>query len=182
MLEAAVLSAAPLKVDLAAGVEARVETTEADGATATEALPDGVVATGTRVVLLDTGYGATATTLLSGTTEAAGAVLRMTAGVEEFATTIGATGVDEDTTTSGADETAGVTIGATGVEETAGVTIGATGVEETATGVALVAMTWCVKVQGQSVTVKVVAYKEISVSQRPQIDRCENPLLTSVTV
>lgn len=146
MLEAAVLSAAPLKVDLAAGVEARVETTEADGATATEALPDGVVATGTRVVLLDTGYGATATTLLSGTTEAAWAVLRMTAGVEEFATTIGATGVDEDTTTTGADETAGVTTGATGVEETA-------------TGVALVAMTWCVKVQGQSVTVKVVAYR-----------------------
>lgn len=134
MLEAVVLSAAPLKADLAAVVETGVETTEADGATTREAVPTGAVATGTRVVLLATGYGATGTALLSGTTDAAGAVLRMTAGVEEFATT------------AGTDETIGVTIG---------VTIGATGVEETATGVVLLVM-W-VKVQGQSVTVKVVA-------------------------
>lgn len=99
-------------------MEAGVVTTEADGATTTEMVPTEAVA-GTRVVLLATGYGATGT-LLSGTTEAAGAVLRMMAGVEEFATT------------AGTDETIGVTIG---------VTMGATGVEETATGVALVAMT-----------------------------------------
>lgn len=120
-------------------MEAGVETAEADGATSTEAVPTEAVAKGTRVVLLAaTGYGATGIALLSGTTEAAGAVLRMTAGVEEFATM------------TGADETIGVTIG---------VTIGATGVEETATGVALVAMTGWVKVQGHSVTVNVVACK-----------------------
>lgn len=132
MLEAVVLSAAPLKGVLAAVVETGVETTEADGATTTEAVPTGAVATGTRVVLLAVGYGATGTTLLSGTTEAAGAVLRMTAGVEAFATTAG-------------------------TDETIGVTIGATGVEETATGVALLAVTEWVRVQGHSVIVKVVA-------------------------
>ena len=116
-----------MKVVLAAGVVtgvvAGVETSEADGADG-EAVPAEAVPTGTRVVLLETGYGATATALLSGTTGAAGPVLRMTARAEELATT-------------------------TGAEETTGVTIGATGVEETATGVALVATTGCVKVQGQ---------------------------------
>ena len=68
------------------------------------------------------------------------------AGVEEVALTTGL-GVDEGATTTGADETTGVTIGAIGVEETA-------------TGVALVAMTGCVKVHGQSVTVKVEACRK----------------------
>ena len=63
---------------------------------------------------------------------AVGAVLRMTAGVEAFDTT-------------------------TGAEETIGVTIGATGVEETAAGVALLATTGYVLVHGQSLIVKVVA-------------------------
>ncbi len=148
MLEAVILLAAPLKVDLTAGVVTGVETSEEEGADK-EAVPAEAVPTGTNVVLLDTGYGATGIALLSGTTGAAGAVLRRTAGVEEVALTTGATGlgVDEGATTTGADETAGVTIGATGVEETA-------------TGVALVAMTGCVKVHGQSVTVKVEACRE----------------------
>lgn len=89
------------------------------------------------------------TALLSGTTGVAGAVLRRTAGVEEVALTTGATGVEVAASTED-----GTT---TGVDETTGVTIGATGDEETATGVTLVATTGCVKVQGQSVTVKVVA-------------------------
>ena len=143
-------------------VETGVETTEADGVTTTEAVPTEAVATGTRVVLLATGYGATGTTLLSGTTEAAGAVLRMTAGVEEFATTAG-------------------------TDETIGVTIGATGVEETATGVALLAMTGWVKVQGHSVTVRVVACRrELLVSQLAQMEvfasMRRGSVLTSVTV
>ena len=133
-----------------------METTEADGVTTAEAVPTGAVATGTRVVPLATGYGATGAALLSGTTEAAGAVLRMTARVEEFAEMAGA-------------------------DETIGVTIGAIGVEETATGVALLAMTGWVKVQGHSVTVKVVACRgETFVSQRAYMDMF--PLLTSVTV
>lgn len=145
MLEAVILLAAPLKVDLAAGVVTGVEASEEEGADK-EAVPAEAVPTGTNVVLLDTGYGATGIALLSGTTGAAGAVLRRTAGVEEVALTAGL-GVDEGATTTGADETTGVTIGAIGVEETA-------------TGVALVAMTGCVKVHGQSVTVKVEACRE----------------------
>lgn len=73
-----------------------------------------------------------------------GAVLRMTAGMEEFATT-------------------------TGAEETIGVTIGATGVEEMATGVALVATTGYVLVHGQSLIVKVVA--SVTVWILPLIER-----------
>ena len=87
--------------------------------------------------------------------------------VEEVALTTGATGVEVAASTGlGVDEDATTT----GGDETTGVTIGATGDEETATGVALVAMTGCVKVQGQSVTVKVVACKGIRQSTR-QIDR-----------
>lgn len=65
-------------------------------------------------------------------------MLRITAGAEEIGTT-------------------------TEADETTGVTIGAAGVEETATGVTLVT-TGCVKVQGQSVTVNVVACKEKFIS------------------
>lgn len=130
-----------------------MEPSEAEGADR-EAVPAAAVPTGTRVVLLDTGYGATGTALLSGTTGAAGAVLRMTAGVEELATTTGATGVEVAASTGlGVDEGATTT----GAEETTGVTRGASGVEETATGLALVATAERVKVQGQSVIVKVVA-------------------------
>lgn len=128
----------------------------ADGADG-EMVPAEAEPTGTRVVLLDTGYGATGTAaLLSVTMDAAvpvlsmadgtvlrmtagavlrmtdGAVLRMTAGWEELATT-------------------------TGAAEMIGVTIGATGVEETATGVAAVATTGYDLVQGQSLIVNVVA-------------------------
>lgn len=132
-----------------------MEPSEAEGADR-EAVPAAAVPTGTRVVLLDTGYGATGTALLSGTTGAAGAVLRMTAGVEELATTTGATGVEVAASTGlGVDE--GATTTGAGAEETTGVTRGASGVEETATGLALVATAECVKVQGQSVIVKVVA-------------------------
>ena len=165
-LEAAILLAAPLKVVLAVGVVTALEASEEDGADR-EAVPAEAVPTGTRVVLLDTGYGAMGTALLSGTTGVAGAVLRRTAGVEEVALTTGATGVEVAASTGlGVDEDATTT----GGDETTGVTIGATGDEETATGVALVAMTGCVKVQGQSVTVKVVACKGIRQSTR-QIDR-----------
>ena len=52
----------------------------------------------------------------------------------------------------------------TGAEETIGVTIGATGVEETAAGVALLATTGYDLVQGQSLIVKVVACTGIFVS------------------
>lgn len=130
-----------------------MEPSEAEGADR-EAVLAAAVPTGTRVVLLDTGYGATGTALLSGTTGAAGAVLRMTAGVEELATTTGATGVEVAASTGlGVDEGATTT----GAEETTGVTRGPSGVEETATGLALVATAERVKVQGQSVMVKVVA-------------------------
>lgn len=127
-----------------------METSEAEGADGATVQAE-AVPTGTRVVLLETGYGATGTALLWGTTGAAGAVLRMTAGVEEVATM---TGVEVAASTGlVVDEIAT----ATGAEETTGVEIGATGVEETATGLALVATTGCVRVQGQSVIVKVVA-------------------------
>ena len=118
------------------------EPSEADGADGADGaiVPAEAEPTGTRVVLLDTGYGATSAVLLTGPTgPVAGAVLRMgeegpvlsmTARVEEFAVT-------------------------TGAEETVGVTIGATGVEETAVGVAT---TGYVVVQGQaSLIVRVVA-------------------------
>ena len=75
------------------------EPSEADGADGT-IVPAEAEPTGTRVLLLDTGYGATGTVLLAGPTgPVAGAVLRMggegpvlsmTAGVEEFAVTTGA--------------------------------------------------------------------------------------------
>lgn len=128
--------AEPLKGVLAAGVVTGVEASGADGADGAdgEIVPAEAVPMGTRVVLLDTGYGATGTALLSGTTGTAGPVLRMTAGVEEFAATIGA-------------------------EETTGVTIGAIGVEETAIGVALVATIGYVLVQGHSLIVNVVAFR-----------------------
>ena len=142
---------------MAAGVLDGLEPSDADGADGAdgEIVPAEALPTGTRVVLLDTGYGATGTTLLTGTTGAAGAVLRMadgavlrmTAGVEELATT-------------------------TGAEEVSGVTTGAPGVEETATGVVLVATTGYVLVQGQSLIVKVVACKGGSVSQCVEIDKC----------
>ena len=114
---------------------AEAEATGAEGADGAdgETVPAEAEPTGTKVVLLATGYGATGTALVSGTTGPAGAVLRMTAGVEEFATT-----TTED-------------------DETTGVTIEATGVEETATEVAL--MTGWVKVQGHSLIVSVVACK-----------------------
>lgn len=132
--------------------------TEAEGADAeavpTETVPAEAEPTGTKVVLLDTGYGATGTALLRGTTGAVPAVLRMTAGVEELAATTGTTGAEVPASTGlGADEDARTT----GADERAGVTIGATGAEETATGAALVATAECVKVHGQSVIVKVVA-------------------------
>lgn len=65
-----------------------METSEAEGADGVTVQAE-AVPTGTRVVLLETGYGATGTALLWGTTGAAGAVLRMTAGVEEVATMTG---------------------------------------------------------------------------------------------
>lgn len=175
MLEAATLLAAPLKVVLAPVVVTGLET-EAEGADAeavpTETVPAEAEPTGTKVVLLDTGYGATGTALLRGATGAPGAVpavLRMTAGVEELAATTGTTGAEVAASTGlGADEDARTT----GADERAGVTIGATGAEETATGAALVATAECVKVQGQSVIVKVVACEsERSLSPRPQVDR-----------
>ena len=126
---------------------AGVESSEVEGADG-EMVPAEALPTGIRVVLLETGYGATGAALLRGTTEPAGPVLRITAGVEEVVATRGATGVEVAATTAlGVDEDA----------TTTGVTVGVTGGEETATGVGLVMTTGYVKVQGQSVTVKVVA-------------------------
>lgn len=125
--------------------------TEAEGADAeavlpTETVPAEALPTGTKVVLLETGYGARGTAVLRGTRGEAGAVpavLRMTAGATgvEVAASTGL-GVDEDARTTGTD-------GMTGV-----FTIVATGPEETP---ALVATAECVRVQGQSVMVRVVA-------------------------
>lgn len=126
----------------------------ADGADG-EMVPAEAEPTGTKEVLLDTGYGATGTAALLRVTVGAagpvlrmtdGAVLRMTAGVEELATT-------------------------TGTEEMIGVTIGATGVEETATGVAVVATTGYVLVQGQSLIVNVVACRENLLANARKMDR-----------
>lgn len=126
----------------------------ADGADG-EMVPAEAEPTGTRVVLLGTGYGATGTALLLSVTMGAaepvlrmtdGAVPRMTAGVEEFAVT-------------------------TGAEEMIGVTTGATGVEETATGVAVVATTGYDLVQGQSLIVKVVAYRGDPLANARTINR-----------
>lgn len=105
--------AAPLKGALATADGATgVETSEAEtvGAEAETVPADAAVPTETRVVPLDTGYGAREAALLRGTPEAAGAVLRMTVGVEELAGT------------AGADERTGIRIGvetATGVREVA---------------------------------------------------------------
>ena len=107
------------------------------------------------------------TALLSGTTGPAGAVLRMADGAVLRMTA----GMDEFATTMGAEEMVGVTVGATGVTRVALVaTTGATGVEETATGVALVATTGYVLVQGQSLIVKVVACRGRLVRPCAQID------------
>lgn len=155
---------------MAAGVVTGVEPSDADGADGAdgEIVPAEALPTCTRVVLLDTGYGAADTPLVSGTRGPAGAVLRMadgavlrmTAWVEEFATT------------TGAEEMVGVTLGATGVTRVALVaTTGATGVEEKATGVALVATTGYVLVQGQSLIVNVVACKGRLVSPSAQIGK-----------
>ena len=120
-LEAPILLAAPVKVGFADGMVTVPEPSEADGADGAT-VPAEAVPTGTGVVLLEIGYGATGTALLSGTTGTAGAVLRMTAGAvlrmmagavlrmtagfEEFETTIGATGVNEGTTMTGVEERA----------------------------------------------------------------------------
>lgn len=81
--------AAPLKGVLVATVVTGTEPSEADGADG-EAVPVEAGPDGIRVLLLETGYGATGTAVLSGTTGAAGAVPRSMAGVEKFATTTGA--------------------------------------------------------------------------------------------
>lgn len=163
-LEAAILLAEPLKVVLTAGVVAGVRPSDADGADGAdgaegadgadeEMVPAEAEPTGTRVVLLNTGYGATGTVaLLSMTMGAAGPVLRMTDGAV-LRMTDGAV----LRMTAGVEEIAATT----GAEGTIGVTVGATGDEETATGVAVVATTGYVVVQGQSLIVNVVACGKI---------------------
>lgn len=126
--------AAPLKV-VVVGVAA-VEDTDREVVPAEAVLAR-------RVVLLEAGNGAEA-------------VVSLTAGVEEIATT---TGTEETTlveeTTTGTEETTLVEETTTGTEEITlveGTTTGTeetTLVEETATGVGLVVTSCCVRVQGQ---------------------------------
>ena len=105
-----------MKVVLATGDVTGVKATGADGVNGAdgEMVPAEAVPTGTSV-LLKTGYGATGSALLSGTTGAITAVLRM---AEEAVLRMTA-GVDEFATATGNDDTTGVTIGGTGVEERA---------------------------------------------------------------
>ena len=159
MPEAAILFAEPLKVAVVVGAKP----SEADGADGAEGadgadremVPAEAEPTGTRVVLLDIGYGLVGMALQSGTPGTVGAVLRIADGellriaeAPVLRITDGAVLFPATTTTAGA-------------EETIGVTREATRVEETATGVAVVATTGYVVVQGQeSLIVRVVACRE----------------------
>ena len=79
------------------------EPSEADGADGA-IVPAEAEPTGTRVVLLDTGYGAVTPELLTGPTgPVAGAVLRMGEGAPVLSMTAG---MDELAVTTGAEETA----------------------------------------------------------------------------
>lgn len=142
----------------------------ADGADG-EMVPAEAEPTGTKEVLLDTGYGATGTAaLLRVTVGAAGPVLRMTDGAVLRMTAGAVLRITDGAVlrmTAGVEELATTT----GAEEMIGVTIGATGVEETATGVAVVATTGYVLVQGQSLIVNVVACRKNLLANARKMDR-----------